>query len=447
MKTTDDLERDLHELFTEIVADEPPLAAPVRASARGSTWTFTARTFFRGALAKGFATASLAGAVAVGAVVAPRVIEDRPADPGALVQPGDNPSGEPTPATAVDPGTAASTPRTTRYADERIGYALRHPSAWSRVGNDDIGENFVAFVSQDQISRGYHTWQQDGTCAPCPVAVAVELKNFAEHDEWVRLARSIVTRLKGEGVQTRESRATIAGRATVVFHLEWPDRAPHDPQDQGWCRGCVGDWFLVRWYHGTTLDLRVMGMDAAAYRRDGAAGLAIVRSVRDIGPPSERLMPVPKDEDVVPPQPKPTGDPAPDCTLRNGSIASSIECDTSTEAMMRFAAARIDGTGAEEWLSDDAKRSYDTHEGGLWLYTPDGERPYTSYVITERVDNADGTTRFTIEMNQGYVGDTGDRVRVEHVTVGAGDANWKGAPTSNAMMVLRASLITGPTEP
>lgn len=444
---TDDLERELKDLFTEMVSDEPPLAAPMQA--RASTWTFSARSLFGGAIARGFATAGLAGAVAVGAVVAPRVIEDRREDkPGTLVQPGADPATDPTPRSSASGGAPASETRTTEYRDRRIGFSLRYPTPWSRFGSGAIGANYIAFASDDDISRGYEMWQQSGKCDPCPVAVAVELKNFAENPEWVRLARSMVARLKREGVKVSESRVTIAGRSTVAFHLVWPDRAPKDPNDQEWCRGCTGDWFLVPWYENTTLDLRVMGLDAAAYRRDGAAALRLVRSVRDIGPPSERLMPkIPTHGDPKP-SPAPTGDPGVDCTPRsNGSIKTTIMCDTATEAALRFAAARVNGKHAEDWLSASAKERYDKHDGGLWLYAPKSERAYRSYFITDRSDATDGTVRFTVEMNQGYVGDTGDRIRTEHVLVRAGDANWSGTPTENSMMVVDAELIAEPTEP
>lgn len=311
MKT--DLENDLKDLFTEMVADEPPLGAPVeaRSAARGSTWTFNVHSALRGALARGFATAGLAGAVAVGAVVAPRIIDAPPTDrPGSLIQPGAAPS-------------------------ER-----RQPP-------------------------------RSGTLATAP------------------------------------DRTPDATTSTPPGSSE-PGQTTTEPQ---------GD----------------------PTKPNPATGVAATtRPSPDAAPPSEP-------RSTQPPTQPPTQQH--DCTPKgNGSIATSVACDAGTEAVLDFARARVDRKDAAAWLTSFTKDRYDRHEGGLWLFAPTDERPYTSYFVTERASEDDGSVRFTVEMNQGYIGKSGDRIRTEHVYVAAA-TNWRGQQTPNEMAIVNANLIAEPTEP
>lgn len=311
MKT--DLENDLKDLFTEMVADEPPLGAPVeaRSTARGSTWTFNVHSALRGALARGFATAGLAGAVAVGAVVAPRIIDAPPTDrPGSLIQPGAAPSERPQPPSSGTLATAPDrTPDTTTSA---------------RPGSSEPGQTT--------------TEPQGDPTKPNPAA----------------------------------------------------------------------------------------GVAATAY-------------------PSPDAAPPPEPRSTQPPTQPPTQQH--DCTPKgNGSIATSVACDAATEAVLRFAHGRVAQKDAETWLTSHAKSRYDRNESGLRLYAPSTERPYASYFVTERASEDDGSVRFTVEINQGYIGKSGDRIRTEHVYVAAA-TNWRGQPTPNTMAVVNANLVAGPTEP
>lgn len=293
-----------------------------------------------------------------------------------------------------------------RFTDASVGYRLLHPPAWSVHREDAAGRTgFVAFVSPSDPPAAAPSFEEAGAhdfsyhreglppCDRCPVAVTVFLQDTLEHRTYLREARAAVARWAGQGAETSEQAVGVAGRSATAFGIAFPDR---DPGVEPWCRGCRGDWFLVPWLGGTTLDVRVMAPDAAAYERDGGTALRVVAGIEAIeadGPVALR--------------PDPTAAPpwlAPDYSPKHGGPGTEMPHDMATFTALRLMDARVDGQGAERYLSPEAAERFERGEGGLSLYSPTSNPHYARFELVERSGEAGERASFIVRIDEEYTG-------------------------------------------
>jgi hypothetical protein len=69
---------------------------------------------------------------------------------------------------------------------------------------------------------------------------------------------------------------------------------------------------------------------------------------------------------------------------RRGSVDAAVDYDQTTSSVVKFMEARIEGGGAEPWLTKNTADQYANHDGDLSLYSPSERASFSGFVITER---------------------------------------------------------------
>lgn len=126
--------------------------------------------------------------------------------------------------------------------------------------------------------------------------------------------------------------------------------------------------------------------------------------------------------------PKPTetatGSPEEECRAQHGTVPGSIVCDERTVRVIAFLDRRIEGSGAESSLTQNAKDQYDDHDCDLYLYSPTSNPHYDRWRIVNREDVDASSSDFGITIVEEYTGG-GTTEFDETLHVGAG-TNYQG---------------------
>ena len=110
---------------------------------------------------------------------------------------------------------------------------------------------------------------------------------------------------------------------------------------------------------------------------------------------------------------------------RRGSVdGAAVAYDELTSFLVRFMDARMDGGGAEAYLSENARDQYEGREGEFGLYAyGDPAIPWTTYRVTARADADANSSEFTVRSQT--TNQRGDKVILEE-TIAIGSAGRGG---------------------
>ena len=88
-------------------------------------------------------------------------------------------------------------------------------------------------------------------------------------------------------------------------------------------------------------------------------------------------------------------------TAEHGTIAAGVARDERTDGLIQFLEARVDGYGAEEYMSANAKKNF-ADDAGLGLYASgSGSKAWVSYEIRSRADADASSSEFTVTLTCG----------------------------------------------
>lgn len=381
-------EEQLREMLHQAVADEPVVVT------RFETVTGGARRLL--AMRIGYAFAGVA-LVAGMAVALPRLGRDTRPPVLESVAPT-----VPTPSPGTEPSPAATDFLVHR--DEAVGYQLRYPADWALAREPDADGAPTAFVAPGDVLAGDVFGTRDPKCRRCPAGVLVDDVGHAPHATVLRLAREEVARLREAGASITEKAAEVGGRPAVRFDVAFPERT--SAVEAPWCAGCRGHWYVAEWLDDRGLSVRAMALDETAYRTHIAAALAVVDSIRT-------MLQAPDDEEPATdptsspgrneksPRSSPTPSPGP-YQPEHGTISPGVPNDAATQELAKFLDRRIVGSGADPYLSADAKDQYDSNEGGLSLYSPTSNPHYDRWEIKSRESVDASSYEYEIVIHEEY---------------------------------------------
>lgn len=295
------------------------------------------------------ATAGGAAAIVAAAIVVPKIVSN----PSRIENPIESPS--PTPAPVTD--------ETAVFRNERDGYWLQYPKDWrfgefeaqiafQPPGVPSIVEGGSTFAVELWVDQGDYDnpdrlgTYEGGTADVLDTTVAGRPAKVRQHDQrdGSKIARSVTYTVDWTGVYCPPGApCPVPGPSVLIVHIQaTPSEEP-------------------------------------LWDRYSEAGLAMVDSIR-----LNNASSLPSNTAVA---------------TRRGSVGANVEYDDTTAAVVKFMEARIEGGGAEPWLSSNAKQQYDMRENDLSLYSPDERTSYLSYKLVAR-DQADANSwEFIVEIS------------------------------------------------
>lgn len=294
------------------------------------TWSGVERRIRRShRIRASLATAGGAVAVIAMALAVPALVRNRTAAP-----PFANEGPTPPPATA----------ETTIFRNERDGYWLQVPKDWE-FGEFEAHVSFrppgVPGLEEGGRTFGVELWVDTGA-----------------YDDPARIGDDGG---QGSGDTTVAGRSAKVRDTTLISHPPVKNRTYLVDWTGAYCppgAPCpvTGQWVLMVVIHGT----------ADLWDDYSGLGESIVRSIT-----LSASSTMPANTAVA---------------TRRGSVDAAVPYDETTGAVVRFMEARIEGGEAEAWLTSNAKKQYDSHEGQLSLYSPNEKISYSSYKIESRAE-------------------------------------------------------------